>query len=804
MKIQILIQFGVGEEGSSAYATTQRRRSKRGAEELNKDKARLTESSSNQPPLMPKNSHRSKENFYNKIKFNNESEHQSPPQPIELNFTSENPIPETPPNQQQLKVEKSEAQSKPHYRHVTANSTRPDSPNRPTIHKLVTKKVTVSPSEAKFPDSLQDVVEHPAQNKVILSRVLASSKKAEASYKNFIKKLSFCRKEDNSDKVGAKNAVFIDNTSDGESGSQITPDLVKVNQSALKSSNKLNQVSKALSKSSGSPFLKTSLSNSGIIEKIKKAIDESDCNKRSKIVGVLKRKLYEMTQVKKETVIPAPVIPKVTTPSPGLPVKKDTKKRNSLAKHHQVNDKNTPDLPSEPLSYSMSPQILSKPQEQELASKTVIDNEAVLEYLSQQDDKYLVGLYEEIMKRTNEILELKNKAPRFKLMTPSNLLVIKDYEKPPKMDLYYLSKLRRALEAGLPEFRKTPAEGGGFSYEYEEEGLDDDNSVSSASGIFKIDDEPNLIEKVKKNKFFNHFHHCLQSIAYTSTMMEVREDDLVDKMVYLPPKRRKDLKTLILDLDETLIHCDEDLSKPNDIVTDIRFAGGEIVKCGVSIRPYASEFIKLMSKYFEIVIFTASHSCYANIILNILDPENEYITYRMFREYCYETEEGIFLKDLRIFKNRKIEDIILVDNACYSYANQISSGVPIIPYFRGNRDRELVELAGFLMSFIDKDDLQGVFEKDDDENKEFLLFLEEVMRLRYGYSRVHRGVSLQQGMRAYFKGEDFMDEVCSLGDSAPIKLVERLIGHIRGVERIVGSRQEGVENPNEVVESGTA
>jgi CTD small phosphatase-like protein 2 len=107
-----------------------------------------------------------------------------------------------------------------------------------------------------------------------------------------------------------------------------------------------------------------------------------------------------------------------------------------------------------------------------------------------------------------------------------------------------------------------------------------------------------------------------------------------------------------------------------------------------------------MSQFFEIVIFTASHSCYANTILNILDPQNEFITYRMFRESCIETEEGIFVKDLRIFANRNIGEIFIVDNACYSYAFQMSNGIPIIPFFFEENDTQLIELSNFLLSLV--------------------------------------------------------------------------------------------------------
>jgi hypothetical protein len=32
-----------------------------------------------------------------------------------------------------------------------------------------------------------------------------------------------------------------------------------------------------------------------------------------------------------------------------------------------------------------------------------------------------------------------------------------------------------------------------------------------------------------------------------------------------------------------------------------------------------------MSQFFEIIIFTASHACYANEVLDLLDPQNQLI-----------------------------------------------------------------------------------------------------------------------------------------------------------------------------------
>lgn len=37
---------------------------------------------------------------------------------------------------------------------------------------------------------------------------------------------------------------------------------------------------------------------------------------------------------------------------------------------------------------------------------------------------------------------------------------------------------------------------------------------------------------------------------------------------------------------------------------------------------------------FEIIVFTASHSCYAKTVIDHLDPEGKYIHNKFFREHC--------------------------------------------------------------------------------------------------------------------------------------------------------------------------
>lgn len=106
---------------------------------------------------------------------------------------------------------------------------------------------------------------------------------------------------------------------------------------------------------------------------------------------------------------------------------------------------------------------------------------------------------------------------------------------------------------------------------------------------------------------------------------------------------------------------------------------------------------------YEIIIFTASHHCYADAVCDLLDPHNTYIDHRIYRDNCLQTKSGLFIKDLRVFGDRNIEDIIIVENSVYSFANQLENGVPIIPYFHNQKDDQLKKLCAYLKKLVNID-----------------------------------------------------------------------------------------------------
>lgn len=65
----------------------------------------------------------------------------------------------------------------------------------------------------------------------------------------------------------------------------------------------------------------------------------------------------------------------------------------------------------------------------------------------------------------------------------------------------------------------------------------------------------------------------------------------------------------------------------------------------------------------------------------------------------------LFIKDLRII-GRPLEQIVLIDNAPHSYMLQLANGIPILNYFKGKEDNQLLYLEKYLMGLLDVEDVR--------------------------------------------------------------------------------------------------
>jgi len=160
--------------------------------------------------------------------------------------------------------------------------------------------------------------------------------------------------------------------------------------------------------------------------------------------------------------------------------------------------------------------------------------------------------------------------------------------------------------------------------------------------------------------------------------------------------------TLVLDLDETLVHCTVDPIPDPDLIFPVLFHGTSY-RVHVKKRPYLESFLLAISKKFEVVCFTASQRIYADELLNRIDP-HQCIKHRLFRDHCLPVE-GNFLKDLNVL-GRDLNQTILVDNSPHAFGYQVDNGIPIESWFDDDSDRELCKLEEFLDTLHGEQDVR--------------------------------------------------------------------------------------------------
>ena len=145
--------------------------------------------------------------------------------------------------------------------------------------------------------------------------------------------------------------------------------------------------------------------------------------------------------------------------------------------------------------------------------------------------------------------------------------------------------------------------------------------------------------------------------------------------------------TLVLDLDETLIHFK---SNPNNE------SSGKIM-----IRPFLYDFLKNIKKDFELIIFTAATQDYADPIINAIEKDEKYFDYRLYRIHTTIIDND-FVKDLSKL-GRDLNRTIIVDNMKQNYKNQPNNGITIRPFWgKDAEDTALVDLLDILKKIADK------------------------------------------------------------------------------------------------------
>ena len=167
-----------------------------------------------------------------------------------------------------------------------------------------------------------------------------------------------------------------------------------------------------------------------------------------------------------------------------------------------------------------------------------------------------------------------------------------------------------------------------------------------------------------------------------------------DSPPYLPPISPKYKFTLVLDVDETLIHF------------FFTYINGMFF-----VRPYCFEFLNEISKYYEIVTFTAGTKEYADNILNLLDINDNLIKYRLYRQHTIIMGCNVF-KDLTKL-GRVLNRTIIIDNLKDNFKLQPKNGLFIKTWTSDVNDNQFQDLLKILKDIVllDVKDVRPVIEK---------------------------------------------------------------------------------------------
>ena len=145
----------------------------------------------------------------------------------------------------------------------------------------------------------------------------------------------------------------------------------------------------------------------------------------------------------------------------------------------------------------------------------------------------------------------------------------------------------------------------------------------------------------------------------------------------LPKSSRFSQKTLVIDLDETLIHSMAKGGRMSSghmvevkLNTSVGVGGATIgpqhpILYYVHKRPHCDDFLRRVCKWYNLVVFTASVQEYADPVIDWLEQERKYFSGRFYRQHCT-FRNGAYIKDLSSVES-DLSKVMILDNSPLSY-----------------------------------------------------------------------------------------------------------------------------------------
>ena len=182
---------------------------------------------------------------------------------------------------------------------------------------------------------------------------------------------------------------------------------------------------------------------------------------------------------------------------------------------------------------------------------------------------------------------------------------------------------------------------------------------------------------------------------------------------------------LIVDLDETIIHTLE-YDEPQNFKEIFRFRvqkGGAVQH--TKLRPYVHRFLKNISNYYELQIFTFGSKAYANAIVKYLDPQKKYFQNRIL------SREDSINKKCKAYNLEHMfpggDNMVCIIDDLEKVWQSVPNMIPVKPYTFVPQDAERnIDFAKCrITTALQKDEFSCL--TNEGETDDYLLRLEEVL-----------------------------------------------------------------------------
>ena len=279
-----------------------------------------------------------------------------------------------------------------------------------------------------------------------------------------------------------------------------------------------------------------------------------------------------------------------------------------------------------------------------------------------------------------------------------------------------------------------------FSMSYKSDKEDNERELLSVKSYKST----NYFGKLKSNNIpdtttincDNNFYYNIENNIYENDedgtnayeIMKMIKDYEINRVS--PPfifSKTKKRYTLILDLDETLIHLRQKkqvVNIKNDVNININNTSDynynsdkDKNKYLLQFRVGLFSFLTLLKPFYEIISFTSASKEYADVIINEIEKKRKFFDYKFYREHCT-IYKDTFVKDISKI-GRDLEKIIIVDNNENNFVLNKENGIKISAYYGDDgdninniskkNDNALLELKKILI-MIYKDNYEDVRE----------------------------------------------------------------------------------------------